>query len=175
MPGHRRARLMAALACFAAAVACQRTPSPAEDAGPGEVATPSDGPAADSPTPPTDSTAVPRSLPGRQVPVGSRVPGVDHPCGGVRVNVTVRQAALGGATDMAEVERALRSVASGLLAPLKAADAASVEISPAIRAFRFALHDPAAADAVLRRLQPSEEVETVELDECIVRTQPGRD
>jgi len=97
---------------------------------------------------------------------------VDNPCGGVHVNVIVRVAALGGATDMMSVDVALRNVAKELLAPLASSViAGSEQFSPAIRTFRVATRDRAAAGVVVSRLRSAPQVQNAELDECGVRAQ----
>jgi hypothetical protein len=97
-------------------------------------------------------------------------PGVDRPCGGEHVNVIVKVEALGGVTDMMGVQVALRNVARELLAPLESSIiAGSEQYSPAIRTFRVAVRDRAAADLVVSRLRSASQVQSVERDECAVR------
>jgi hypothetical protein len=78
-------------------------------------------------------------------------------CGGTYVNVTVKASALGGTT--------LERVAGEVLAPVRG-DVGSPTLSPAIRAFRVSVRDPAAADRVVSRLRASPAVEAAERDPC---------
>jgi hypothetical protein len=86
------------------------------------------------------------------------------------VNVIVRAAALGAATDPAAVERALRDLAARLLAPLRDRVVAdSIDVSPAIRALRVAVRDSTAVAGVVAELARHPDVEAAEPDECVAR------
>jgi hypothetical protein len=86
-------------------------------------------------------------------------------CRGQFVNVTIKASALGDGSDAAATTRALRAASSDLLAPVRN-ETGSISLSPAIRAFRVAAKDSAAAQRVVARLRGSPIVESVEVDRC---------
>ncbi len=93
-----------------------------------------------------------------------------RPCGGFCVNVIVQAGALPVAAELVTVERELRALAGRLIRPLgERVVAGSVEVSPAVRAFRVSVPDSAAATAVVQALRARPEVDAAELDECSVR------
>jgi hypothetical protein len=128
---------------------------------------PSEGPPADSPP----DTAAPPAIDAdtaRQAGPSSVVAA----CGRARVNVTVRGSAVGLAQDPAGMERGLREAAARVLEPLSdRVLPASVELSPAIRAFRVTMRDTVgfAVALVLTELRRNPDVEAAEPDDCTQR------
>lgn len=105
----------------------------------------------------TDTTPAPRVTGGPQRP---------HPeprasgCGGSFVTVIVRQSALEGTT-LGRVAEALTASVGGVVG--------APSLSPAIRAFRVQVRDPAQAARMVEQLRGSSRVESVEQDQCGVR------
>jgi hypothetical protein len=119
------------------------------------------------PSVPTDTVGV--AAAGR---VGESQPRSDA-CDESRINVIVREAAIAGA-DPAARERSLRETAGEIVDRLGGTlNRQSIEISPAIRAFRVSATDAAAAETAADRLRGAPEVESAEVDRCEVMI-PGR-
>lgn len=81
-------------------------------------------------------------------------------CGGVHLNVTVKQSALPPGA-----KGALRAVSDEVIAPVRA-QVSGVQLSPAIHAFRVAVRDSSAAPRIMAAMRASPKVETVERDVC---------
>lgn len=159
MIGHRaRTALVAALAGWALA-GC-RAPDAGKGADSGRVAA-GGTPAPASAAARSDSGSASQGAPGAV------------PCGAVRLNVVIRQAVLSApATDPVAAERELRGVATRVLGPIRErVSDAPIDVSPAVRTFRFALRDAAAVAGAVETLRRSPEVEAIERDECVLR--PG--
>ncbi len=85
-------------------------------------------------------------------------------CGGVHLDVTVKASALAASGD---ATASLRAVSAEVLAPVRG-QVGSIQLSPAIRAFRVSVRDSNATPRIMVALKASPKVESVERDVCAV-------
>jgi hypothetical protein len=109
---------------------------------------------------PPETVRRPVVLPGR--PKQPAASASSRRCAIAYVNVLVRESTVANASDRTA---ALRSVSRRVLEPVSAL-VGKVDLSPAIRTFRVAVLDSAAAERVLSRVRASPLVESAERDRC---------
>jgi hypothetical protein len=98
-------------------------------------------------------------------PERTPIPPRSSGCGGTFIVVTLTPAAVAGGGDATV---ALRQASSEVLAPVRD-QVGSASLSPAVRAFRVSVKDPAAASGIVTRLRASPRVASATVDECAVR------
>lgn len=97
-------------------------------------------------------------------PERTPIPPRSSGCGGTFVVVTLKPGALAEGDETAGMRTASREV----LAPVRD-QVGSASLSPAIRAFRVSVRNPANASRIVRQLRASSKVQSATVDECAVR------